>query len=690
MEMKKTLSTLAAALAAIPAFADDTRTLPAIEINASGAEIPALTVPTVDAKAAELRQIAGGANVIDAESYKTGRASTLSDALGFSPGVYVQSRYGSEEARLSIRGSGIQRTFHLRGIQVMQDGVPINQADGGGDFQSIEPLAARYIEVYRGANALQYGSSTLGGAVNFVTPTGYDAPGVQARAELGSFDYARLQGSLAGVSGALDYFLSVSHFSQEGFRDHAEQDNNRLFGNVGYRISPDLETRFYFSVVDTDSELPGSLTQAQLKENPRQNDLRNANSNVVVKDNKRDFKLYRLSNKTTWSEGDTRVDASAFVAKKTLFHPLNFAVIDQDNLDYGVDVRATHGAKDGNRLTLGVTLHRNETGDERYNNSFGRRAGLTDRNQQTVNTATLFGEYLARVAPQWSVVAGAQAIRTTRVQDDDFAATTPSADRDKTYTGFNPKLGFLYDYAPQWQFFGNVARSFEAPSFSELTGGATNNPVFADAQRATTLELGTRGTRGVWEWDVALYHARVQDELLSLYDAVSNTTTTINAADDTIHQGIEAGWVGRAGEFVWRNSYQLNDFRFDGDAQLGDNEMGGIPRHFYRTELLYTQGDFFVGPTVEAASDWYVDHANTLKADSYATLGFKFGSRGKHGFSWYVEGRNLTDETYAATTGVLFNASRNATDTANVDPATQAQFLPGDGRAFYVGVEWRD
>jgi iron complex outermembrane receptor protein len=80
----------------------------------------------VPAAAREIEQIPGGADLVDAETYKRGRASTLQDALGYSPGIFVQPRFGAEEARLSIRGSGLQRTFHGRGLKLLQDGVPLN------------------------------------------------------------------------------------------------------------------------------------------------------------------------------------------------------------------------------------------------------------------------------------------------------------------------------------------------------------------------------------------------------------------------------------------------------------------------------------------------------------------------------------------------------------------------------------
>lgn len=43
----------------------------------------------------------------------------------------------------------------------------------------------------------------------------------------------------------------------------------------------------------------------------------------------------------------------------------------------------------------------------------------------------------------------------------------------------------------------------------------------------------------------------------------------------------------------------------------------------------------------------------------------------------FVDARNLSDETHAATTGVLADAGGR----------DLPQFLPGDGRAVYVGFE---
>ena len=64
--------------------------------------------------------------------------------------------------------------------------MPYRNADGFTDFESLELLNTEAIEVYKGANALRYGGSTMGGAINLHTRTGYTAPRLAVTAEGGS------------------------------------------------------------------------------------------------------------------------------------------------------------------------------------------------------------------------------------------------------------------------------------------------------------------------------------------------------------------------------------------------------------------------------------------------------------------------------------------------------------------------
>jgi iron complex outermembrane receptor protein len=644
--------------------------------------------------------VPGGADVVDAEIYERGRVTTLKDALDFAPGVFVQPRFGAEEARLSIRGSGIQRTFHGRGIKLLQDGVPLNLADGGFDFQAVEPLAARYVEVYRGANALEYGSTTLGGAINFVTHTGYNAAPVEARLEMGSFGTLHAQSSSGIVSGPFDAYMSLSELTQDGFREHSQQNNQRLFSDLGYRINPNLETRFYVTYVKTASELPGNLTKEQLEDDPRQAQ-RNAFAkqfDYVDSDWQRNFSLFRLANTTAWVDGGQSLTLSTFWAHKDLNHPILF-VIDQLSNDFGADLRYENHDDwlgQANKFTLGFAPTLGILEDARFANVLGRRGAMFADSNQTSANLDLYLQDRYYFAPRVALVLGGQVSYAQRKNRDKFPVSPSDPDNSDTQSwwGLSPKAGLLWDINAQSQAYLNVSRSFEPPSFGELTNPANNGAslVQLDAQRATTVELGTRGQHGRYSWDLALYRARMTDELTE-YTVLPGTTQTVNA-DKTIHEGIEAGLdvellhgVLRKGrgttpdQLVWRQVYLWNHFRFDGDRSFGNNALPGIPGHYYRSELVYEHPcGFYAGPNVEWVPRKYnVDSTATLFADPYALLGFKAGYRVASGLSFFAEARNLADKKYAATTGVI----------SSVNPFNQAQFLPGDGRAFYGGVEWR-
>jgi iron complex outermembrane receptor protein len=652
-------------------------TLPEVTVKATREGNYSLTQPGIGAARKKAAQVPGGTDVIDAESYLKGSAVTPADALAYSPGVFAQSRIpGAEESRLSIRGSGLQRTFHGRGLRVLQDGVPLNLADGSFDFQAIEPMAARYIEVYRGANALQYGAATLGGAVNYVSPTGYDAPPLQIRGELGSYGYVRSQASVAGVSGDTDYYLSVSQFAQQGYQHQSEQDNQRLFANVGRRLSAELETRFSLLYALSDSELPGNLTKAELNSNPRL-----ANPANVAGNYHRDFNLLRVANKTTYAWDAQRVEFGAWYAYKALWHPI-FQVLDVNSNDYGFDLRYTNEtplAGRRNILTFGFSPTRGTATDDRYVNVAGAAGARTAQSDQTAVNFELYAENQHYLTDRWVLVLGAQAAQSGRKYEDKFLTDGVNNSFDVDYSQVSPKLGARYEITPAVQVYGNLSRSYEPPSFGELAGGPAITQV--RKQSASTFEIGSRGRVADGAWDVTYYYARVKDELLALNSATGVPLGTVNAPK-TLHQGIEFGVDWKLfRRFETRAAYFWNDFRFDNDPVYGNNDLPGLPRQYLRAEALYVApGGFYAGPNVEwSPQDYAVDMANSWFADAYAVLGFKFGQRISQGVSWFVDGRNLTGKKYAATTGVIANAG-------GVD---SRQFNPGLGRSVFVGLEWK-
>lgn len=652
----------------------------------------ALTSPSIAQAQADIWRTPGGVTLVAASDYRQSTVSnTVKDILDYVPGVIAQPKWG-DDTRLSIRGSGLSRNFHLRGVQLYMDGIPINTADGYGDFQEIDATAYKYVEVYKGGNALRFGANSLGGAINFVTPTGRDAlsdPWLNAVSlDAGAFGFRRLQASTGGANGPWDGFVTASTQASEGFRDHSDGRATRVSGNVGYRVSEDVETRFYLNANEVRQRIPGTVTRASALNSPE-----TAAAGNIALDQQRNIDTVRVASKTTVRLENTIFEFGAFGVDRHLMHPI-FQWLDYRYKEYGAFARATDDRLIGgfrNRLIVGVNLHNGDTDNQQFVNIAGQKGALASSSIDRSNNTSLYAENAFYFLPNIAAVAGTQFLHATRNRMDRFLSDGNQSGRT-VFDLWSPKAGLLWQIDPTWQAFANVSRSAELPSFGESASGPGIPFIpFTSIrpQRATTYEIGTRGNRPDFRWELTLYRAQIKDELLCLYSAFGNCNVT--NADRSVHQGIEAGvgavllrdlFVrGGAPDKLWFNlAYTLNDFRFANDPVFGNNRLPGAPRHFVRAELLYRHpSGFFAGPNLEwVPQAYFVDSANTLSTQSYALWGLKAGFDDGGPVSGYIEARNLGNRAYIASASII-------------DRATLASplFEPGSGRAVYAGVKYR-
>ena len=653
---------------------------------------PSLTVLTVQQALRDIQQTPGGVAIVPAEAYRNSTvANTIKDVLDYVPGVFAQPKWG-DDTRLSIRGSGLSRNFHLRGVQLYMDGIPINTSDGYGDFQEIDPTAYKYVAVYKGANGLQFGANALGGAINFVTPTGRDPFPNGVSVDLGGFGFRRLQANAGGTNGPWDGFITASTQSAEGFRDHSFGQATRVSGNVGYQISPDVETRFYLNANEVRQRIPGSVTKASALTSPE-----TAAAGNVADDWQRNIDTVRVANKTTIRLDDTVIDFGAFGVDRHLMHPI-FQWLDYRYKDYGGFAKVTDDRIIGgfrNRFVAGFNILNGTIDAQQFNNVGGFKTTPTSSLLQKPENYTAYAENSFYFVPKVAFVAGTQYLFAVRDQHVNFS-TNGDVDGRSTFSLWSPKVGMLWDVDPTWQVFGNISRSAEVPSFGESVSPNFLNPTFPNIpfflirpQIATTYEIGTRGKRPDFTWELVGYRANIRDELQCQYSSFGNCNVT--NLDRTIHQGIEAG-VGAAifrnifvaagaPDKLWLNlAYTFSDFRFDNDPTFGNNQLPGAPRHYLRAELLYKHPTgFYIGPNLEwVPESYYVDSANTLKTEPYAIWGLKAGVDNGGTYSFYAEARNIANKAYIA--------SANIIDRAN--PALPL-FEPGSGRAVYAGMKAR-
>ncbi|MEL6062767.1 TonB-dependent receptor family protein [Methylobacterium sp. DCY52] len=651
-----------------------------------------LSVPSVDRQRATLYRTVGSVAFVDAATLQDRYANTIRDVLKDVPGVYVQERYG-QELRLSVRGSGIARGYHLRGLEILQDGIPFNLADGSGDFYQIDPLALRAVEVYKGGNALTFGATTLGGAVNFVTPTAYTAlaPNI-LRIDGGSFGTIREQAQMSRIDGPLDVLVNATLTNSDGFRAHEAQATRNFNATLGYRIAPDIETRFYLGTYLTDQKLPGSLTLGQSLATPTL-----ANPSAITGNQSRKVETERIANRTSFLLDIGKLDVDTWAIHKSLYHPI-FQALDQDGWTYGISPHWAGtfdlgGFRDN--VVLGLRAFAGQNLALQFVNIRGQRGAQTLNALQSASNYEAYGENRFWFLPDVALMTGAKAFSSNRTYSDKGGLPGDVTPRfaDATYAGLNPKIGLLWQPLPDVQVFGDITRSRDVPDFTDLAQQNLLNTTFVPlrAQRAWTYEAGARGRIDRLAFDVTLYRADLRDELInfSTNPGLNIPAATFNTPR-SIHQGVEAAvtldlggdLIGAGDALSVTQIWTHNDFRFVRDPIFGNDRIAGIPTNVLRTVLTYRHpSGFHIAPAVDWVPEGaFADHANTLRVPGYALLGIEAGIDFANGVALFVDARNLTDERYVSDIAVVANARTSG------GAAGLAAFYPGNGRSVFAGL----
>jgi iron complex outermembrane receptor protein len=629
-----------------------------------------------------LARTPGAVAVVAAETYENRLAIGFPDLLAWVPGVLSNKRYG-EESRLSIRGSGIDQSYHQRGVLLAQDGVPFADADGFSDFQKVDALGARYIEVYKGGNALRFGGAQLGGAINLVTPNGRTAESENLlRVEGGSFGTIRGTGAMAREFGDWDVYAAVSALNADGYRDHSAQDQLRGTLNLGHSFGEDREVRLIVYGADIQQEVPGTLSLTDALNNPEK-----AGAGVVANQWARDQTVGRISLQTRWRFDDALTFEGGLYATSTdLHHPIPI-VIDQAVRTQGAFGRFDWSGEVGGHkadLFFGVAYRQGTNDQGLFVNAGGANGFQFGKGHQEASGLDVFAEGRWFATDSLALVLGGSWGQATR---DYVDRLNPANNASKDFDWFAPRLGLLWESESGIQVYANLTRSVEPPHYGALVQSPYPGFVPVEAQKAWTAEIGTRGRAGAFIWDVAFYRAELEGELLS-FNAVTGYPAAFFNAGDTVHQGIETSldWRiidGKPGDsaLVLRQTYAWSDFRFAGDPIYRDNRLPVAPQHQYRVALKYEDASgFFIEPSLDwRPGEVWVDYANTLKAPGYTLVNLDLGWTFANGVTLFVDGRNLTDERYVAEFGAVTDA--------RIAPTTV--FYPGEGRSVFGGVALR-
>lgn len=662
----------------------------------------------------ELAQVSGGTNFIGEQQLEQQRLATTADVFRLQPGIYAQSA-GNEGAKISIRGSGINRTSgaHASGTHVLIDDIPFT-GPGGTAYELLEPWWIDHVGVYRGANGFKQGGLALGGTINYRTKTGADQDGSELKYEMGSHGYQKYQFSTGRKLDQMDYYLALTSTQFDGIQDHAEGDGKGLAFNLGYQISPDIETRFYARYRESKHLTPGRITQEQLKNDPEA-----ANSFNLAVDAKRiQPGSTWLANTTTWNLQD---DAKLTGSLAYHHYPLDLRESSyRTNVDYE-DITARFqyekpyqflGLEHQGRIALRSTTHRPDSGvtetirrDTTIDGTLYPADTVTRRYTYRGSDNVLQFDQETTLNDQFKLDLGLAAVYTHRESEVTYPVASLEVSRYEW--NFAPRLGLAYQPNESVQWFANLSRSIEpahpwamawsSPYYfdSGVASGRVRAPIYLDTQTANSFELGGRGQSGFGDWALSYYYSKVKNELLTsemikTYEDGSNRPSEPIAVESnatpTIHQGVELSLdtplhESEYGELRLQQAYTLSDFQYKNDPLFGKNQLPGIPKHLYQAQLSYALNNgLYIGLNTEYASKMAHDYANSRFSDDYQIWGIDVGYAPEHQ-SWktWINFKNIKDEKYAAV--VIPGLNDKGADVARSSP--------GEGFSTYAGVSFK-
>ena len=632
----------------------------------------------------------GPSSVVTAADWSGRGIATLAEALRYTPGVMLQESFGGfEPPRLSIRGSGLDSAPTSRGVALLVDGLPLARADGSFHSGLFDPQLFPRVEIYRGTLHMALTPAVLGGVINAATLAPGSAPGAAIRIEGEDFGAFRSQ-LTATSSGSTAAHAAASYQRADGWREHSQQDRAavQLAAHRALNAGTQLEVSTYAATLDYD--VPGPLTLTVARVRPR------SISAAVLRDlPRRTSTIIRAAAqlKSATAAGDAAVGL-AWQQMRDDFYQL------QANGESDLDARALTGhATLARHVNFGGTEHQFlaratlTTGSDavdRYRNVLSQRGAAFGAYTARADTFALNAEDVVWLRPTLAVGAGFTALHGKR----QLTGRTPSPDLRSSldFDDFSPRGALLWSPDGHVSLHAAISRGVEPPVFDDLAAVQGMYPNLSlgtrvlNPQSAVTSELGGRGSFGSIDLSLTAYHATWHNEILRLADAAGLPRGAVNAGR-TIHAGLESSlrWRLLEGDrkLFFTVTSTLGRFHFDDDPVYGRNRLAGAPPHTGAAELLYEnpRGWFAAFESTWVAGRIPVDHANRMFYDGHTLGHVRLGWRPQPRLLVFAAVRNIFDRQYIASTAGVLDLARN--------PATTSLFLPGPGRAFTLGLEWK-
>ncbi|MEK6320636.1 MAG: TonB-dependent receptor [Acidobacteriota bacterium] len=602
-----------------------------------------------------LEQIPGSVDVIDKKMLETSRAFTFTEALRKVAGVQVRDEEGfGLRPNIGIRGLNPTRSSK---VLLLEDGIPLTYAPYGDNASYYHPPIDRFesLEVLKGSGQILYGPSTVGGVINYITPTPPQKRSGYVTLIGGNRDYLNghinYGGTWNGTGLLFDYTHKQGRGSRESTRSGLNDLNFKALAAIGSRHALTLKANYY----GEDSNVTYSgLREDEYRVNPRQNPFRNdffdgdrygaSASHAVIFNNSLALTTNaygQIFQRHWWrqsSNSNQRPNDSADPACGDMAN-LNSTCGNEGRLRkyyvWGVEprLRASHrlfGLR--NEADLGFRMHF-ETQDRRQENGNrpASRTGVIVEDNERKNQAYSGFVQNRFQWRDWTITPGIRLEHIKYERTNRLAHNGAGIAGKTDLTQLVPGLGVSYSPRPGTTFFAGVHRGFAPPRTEDIISNTTGGSVELDPELSWNYEIGARALvhPGV-RVEATFFRMDYENQIIpaSLAGGIGAALTN---GGETLHQGaeltarVDTGTIFKSKHnFYARTAYTyLPLARFDGkrfsnvpgfvSVNITANRLPYAPKHLLNFSVGYSN-PAGIDALVEAAgvSEQFGDDLNTI------------------------------------------------------------------------------
>jgi len=669
-----------------------------------------------------VRRIPGSVEVLDSETLEKSHVLTSSEALRKVSGLNVRDEEGlGLRPNIGIRGLNPTRSTKTL---LLEDGIPLTFAPYGDNASYYHPPIERFeaIEVLKGSGQIAYGPMTVGGVINYLTPSPPLEPSGTFTLTGGNRRYLNGHASFGTTFGRTGILASYARKQGKGSRENIDSK----LEDIALKIATDLSSRqaltLRASLFREDSQVTYSgLTQAEYEVNPRQNPFANdffegdrlgasathamrlgegaaLTTNLYASRFSRDW--WRQSSNSRERPNDSADPNCGGMAN------LNASCGNQGRLRryalWGIEprLRLSHrifGVASEAEMGLRAHFERQDRRQQNGETPKARRGVVVEDNERKNSAYAAFLQNRFLLG-RWTVTPG------VRVEEIRFERTNRLGNGGAGVTGRTerrqlvPGLGVAYNLALETTLFAGAHRGFAPPRTEDVIANATGGVVDLNAELSWNYELGFRSriAPGL-RLDATLFRMDYENQIVPA-SLAGGAGATLTNGGETLHEGLEISLAAESAP-LFRSLHNVSlrlAYTSLTVAEFRGTRFSGVPgfervsvtgnRLPYAPETMLTasvgyEHPFGVSGSLEAVtvSEQFADDLNTREPSEDGQRGIIPG--------YAVWNATLQYEVPALKTAFFLAAKNLLNKTYIVDRSRG--ILPGSPRLLQAGVRMR-